>query len=118
MNPAAFEVRWAELAAELLSGFREWREQHPTATLTEIETALDERLDGLRARLLADAALASAAADLRASPARPPCPACGTPMHADGQATRRLTTRGGRHLTLTRSRARCPACGAGVFPPR
>jgi ribosomal protein S27AE len=118
MDPARFEARWQELAAEVLSGFREWREQHPTATLSEIERALDERLDGLRARMLEDAALASRAADLRASQARPPCPECGAPMHADGRATRRLTTRGDRRLTLTRHHARCPACGAGLFPPR
>ena len=75
MDIAAFEARWVEQAAELLSGFREWRGRHPTAALTEIEAALDERQDGLDARMVADAAPASAAADLRASPTRPPCPA-------------------------------------------
>ena len=118
MTPAASTRPWDQLTAEVLSGFAEWRRQHPAATLAEIERALDERLDGLRARMLEDAALASAAADLRATPARPACPDCGTPMHADGRAVRHLTTRGDRRLTLSRSRARCPACGAGLFPPR
>lgn len=118
MDPARFEAQWLQLSGEVLSGFREWREQHPTASLTEIEAALDERLGELRARMLEDAALASASADLRAGPRRPPCPACGTPTHADGRAGRHVLTRGDRHLALTRSRARCPACGAGFPPPR
>ena len=118
MRPAAFEAHWQQPTAGVLSGFREWREQRPTATLAEIEHALDERLDGLRARMLQDAALASAAADLRAGRARPPCPECGAATHADGEAVRRLTTRGDHRLALRRSRARCPACGAALFPPR
>ena len=43
---------------------KEWRLQHPTATLSEIEDALDERLSGMRARMLEDLALASAARNL------------------------------------------------------
>jgi len=111
------DAAWPETAADVLSGFRAWREAHPTATLAEIEAALDERLHGLRARLLEDAALASAAADLTASAARPACPACGERMRSDGTEARRLTTVGDRTLTLRRSRARCPACGTGLFPP-
>lgn len=108
---------WSDLATEVLTGFRAWRTQHPTATLTEIEDDLDRRLHGMRARLLADAAVRSAAADLGTTTTRPPCPDCGTPMQADGREVRRLTTTGDEVLTLTRSHARCPACGAGLFPP-
>ncbi len=39
-----FDQRWEELAAEILSGMKEWLLQHPRATLNEIEAALDERL--------------------------------------------------------------------------
>ena len=42
---------------EILSGMREWNVQHPNATLTEIEQALDERWYRLRARMLHDLAL-------------------------------------------------------------
>jgi YgiT-type zinc finger domain-containing protein len=107
------EARWDSLAEEALDGVRRWRQEHPTATLTEIEAAVDERLGGLRARVVADAAGVSAAAA-----ARPVCPACGTGMHADGTETRHLTTVGDRSLALRRTRLRCPACGAGLFPPR
>ena len=112
------DARWEALAEEVVTGFRRWRAAHPTATLTEIETALDTRWAQTRARLLEDAARMSQAADLARSGVRPPCPHCGTPTRADGTAARRLTTSGDQVLTLRRSRARCPACGAGLFPPR
>lgn len=112
------EARWRDLAAEVLTGFRAWREAHPTASLTEIEDALDERWARARARVVEDAAVASAAARARAWAERPRCPACGAAMRADGQGARRLTTTGDQVLTLRRARARCPACGAGLFPPR
>ena len=57
------EQQWQELASEVLSGFRVWRTQHPTATLSELEEALDARWAVARARVLEDAALTSAAAD-------------------------------------------------------
>jgi ribosomal protein S27AE len=111
------DARWRDLAAEVLTGFRAWREQHPTATLTEIEDELDRRWYRLRARVVEDAAVRSAAADLGATAARPTCPTCGRPLQADGREVRHLTTTGDAVLTLTRARARCPACGTGVFPP-
>jgi hypothetical protein len=117
MPEADPDARWNDVAAEVLTGFRAWRAQHPTATLTEIEDELDRRWYRLRARVVEDAALRSAAADLGTPAARPPCPTCGTPMQADGRKARRLTTTGDEALTLTRFHARCPACGTGLFPP-
>ena len=117
MSASDPDDRWSDLAAEVVTGFRAWRTQHPTATLTEIEDDLDRRLHGMRARLLEDAALRSAATEMRETTARPPCPACGTPMQADGREVRRLTTTGDERLTLTRAHAHCPACGGGRFPP-
>jgi YgiT-type zinc finger domain-containing protein len=111
--------RWMRLANEVFIGMREWRLVHPRATLTEMEVALDERWASVRARLLEDVALASAAADLSTAPPteRAACPACGHVLHAHGQEERRLTTLGDQTLTLARTRAVCPACGTGVFPP-
>jgi hypothetical protein len=111
--------RWREETEAILTGFKEWRLQHPRATLSEIEAALDARWAVARARLVADAALASAAADLRAVPPeqRPRCPDCGAALEARGQEVRHLTTTHEQPLTLTRHRAVCPACGLGLFPP-
>lgn len=70
-----FDQQRENLAAEIPSGMKEWRPQHPRATLKEIEAALDERLFRPRARMLEDAALASAAADWREREEAPPvCP--------------------------------------------
>lgn len=49
------EQRWAGDAESVWSGMADWRAAHPKATLSEIEVALDERLDRLRARLLPSA---------------------------------------------------------------
>ena len=63
------EARWRELAEEAIVGMKEWRLGQPKATFKEIETALDERLAGVRARMLQDAALASDATDVGAAAA-------------------------------------------------
>lgn len=119
MRPSDLDAHWRELAEEAFTGMKEWRLQHPKATFREIETAVDERLARVRARMLQDAALASAATDLRTVPLaeRPVCPDCGQRPELRGQETRRLTTTYDQQLTLTRSYTVCPACGAGLFPP-
>ena len=107
------------LANEVFIGMREWRLAHPHATLTEMEAAIDERWASVRVRLLEDVAMASAAADLSTAPPseRAACPTCGQALHAHGREERRLTILGDQTLTLQRTRAVCPACGTGVFPP-
>src|SRR6266508_1510396 len=90
MDRDHFDQCWWPLAQEVLTGMKEWRLQHPTATFSEIEAALDERRGRLRAQMLADAALASAAASWSqdSASARPPCPACGAPLLSRGAGTR------------------------------
>ncbi len=51
--------RWREETEAILTGFKEWRLQHPRATLSEIEAALDARW----------------------AVARPRCPDCGAADH-------------------------------------
>jgi ribosomal protein S27AE len=114
------ETLWHQLTQEVMTGMREWRLQHPTATLRAIETELDSRLNRMRARMLEDLALQSAATDWQDSPAaqQPICPDCGRPLQARGSHPRTLQTHGGQTITLERQYAVCPACGAGLFPPR
>jgi uncharacterized C2H2 Zn-finger protein len=118
MSSSLSDGAWQRLADEAWAGLAEWRHQHPKATLRAIEQAVDERLAVLRARMVQDAALASAAADPPDGEERPRCPACGAVMHLDGARTRRLRTSHDQELTLARRYARCPACGTGVSPPR
>ena len=114
----AVEAAWHREAEAVISGLQEWRAQHPRATFTEIEQALDARLDGMRARLLEDLALASRAADLSAEAGeRPPCPDCGAVLRPRGVHEREVVTRGDRVVHLARQYAACPRCGGGRFPP-
>lgn len=114
------ESRWRELAEEVITGMIEWRLQHPKATFKEIETALDERLARVRARMLEDSALASGSRDITiaSEEERPKCSKCGQALEGRGEETRCLTTNHNQTITLKRSYAICPACGAGLFPPR
>src|SRR5260370_35925552 len=119
MDRDNFDQRWWPLAEGVLTGMKDWRLQPPPATLSEIEAALDERLGRLRAQMLADAALASAAASWsqESSSARPPCSTCGAPLQSRGEAPRELQTHAGPASTLTRSYGTCAACGTGASPP-
>ncbi|CAG0933361.1 hypothetical protein TFLX_03026 [Thermoflexales bacterium] len=114
-----FDALWNQLAYEVMSGMKEWRLQHPKATLREIEAALDERLGRMRARMLEDVALASTAAAVSqmSEAERPTCPACGAVLTARGHTTREVTTHFDQTLRLKRSYTVCPRCGAGLFPP-
>ena len=114
------EQSWHRMTEEIMTGMRDWRLQHPKATLREMEHELDRRWARVRARMLEDMALASAAADWAATPAsqQPTCPDCGVPLQPRGTDMRTLQTHGGEALTLERQYGICPACGAGLFPPR
>ena len=120
MQSDGLEARWQELSRDVMTGMAEWRAQHAKATFREIETALDERLSRMRARMLQDAALASQAADIREIPTdeRPHCATCGTALIHQDWVKRDLVTHHGHTVTLERSYAICPTCGEAFFPPR
>jgi hypothetical protein len=100
--------------SELSDDLRAWRTAHPQATFAEIEAAVEEQLDRLRAALLAQAV---AAAPQPTAPLRPACPQCGTLLQARGRRERRLTLAGNQQVRLERSYAWCPTCAVGLFPP-
>lgn len=117
MDIKEIEQGWRELSEEVIVGMREWREQHPRATMGEIEAVLDERLGRLRVRMLQDTALASRATDWREREEPGSCPECGAVLESRGQQVRRLQTHGGQEVVLERAYGECSACGAGLFPP-
>ncbi len=104
---------------EIITGMRDWRTAHPTATFAQIEAAVDERLNRLRARMVQEIALASQAADGAAlvPTERPACPECGERMAPRGEQEREVTVQGDHTVHLTRSYWVCPSCGTGLFPP-
>lgn len=112
-------AEWSEAAESVWTGLADWRAAHPKATFSEIEAALDERLNQVRARVLADLALASTAADLQAATRaeRPRCEQCGVVLQARGRSEREVVSQGGVAVRLERSYATCPRCGGGSFPP-
>jgi ribosomal protein S27AE len=111
--------RWAGDAESVWTGMADWRASHPKATFDEIEAALDERLSRVRARVLADLALASAATDAGGETAeeRPKCARCGGVLQPRSSSGRTLLTAGGGEVRLARTYAACPTCGDGAFPP-
>jgi uncharacterized protein with PIN domain len=120
VNGDWFEARWQQETAEILTGLKDWRAQHPTATFRQIEEAVDERLAGMRARMLQELALAWEAARQsgRASTGRARCPGCGGPLEPRGKHARTVVTERGREVRLERDYTVCAACGTGLFPPR
>ena len=118
MRRPEFDARWREAAEEAFTGMREWREEHPRATLAEIETELDARLSRLRAQVLQEVVIASPAADWGSGEAaeRPVCPDCQVTLRKRGKQRRGLRTTGDQPLVLERSYGVCPRCRRGFFP--
>ena len=99
-------------------GMTQWRKEHPKATWAEIEAAVDEQINQLRAQLLQDLVQVGEGEDWRKLPEaqRPTCATCGQRLWARGEQTRYLQTNGGEAIKLTRTYGTCPACGVGFFP--
>src|SRR5881227_2519309 len=94
-------------------GMTQWRKEHPHATWAEIEAAVDERINQLRAQLLQDMVQMGESEQWKQKPEaeRPRCATCGKPLVARGEQTRYLQTTGGEAVKLTRTYGTCPACG-------
>ena len=100
-------------------GMTQWRKEHPHATWAEIEAAVDEQINQLRAQLIQDLAQMgeSEAWSQQAEAERPHCATCGKPLSARGKQSRVLQTTGGEAVHLKRMYGTCPQCGVGFFPP-
>src|SRR5258708_25461115 len=100
-------------------GMSEWRKEHPHATWAEIEAAVDEQINQLRAQLIQELVEVGETEEWSQKPEeeRPKCATCGKPLVARGEQTRFIPTTGGEAVKLTRDYGACPACGVGFFPP-
>jgi len=100
-------------------GMTEWRKEHPKATWAEIEAAVDERMNQLRAQLLQEVVQMGETEAWNQLPPeeRPRCATCGKLLLVRGEQTRWIQTTGGEAVKLTRTYGTCPACGVGFFPP-
>ena len=114
------EEQWRDLSEQILRGMKEWRQNHPKATLREIEEEVHSRMRRLEAQMIQDTAQQSTSqmwsqASLQE---RPTCPICRTPLQGRGKHQRRLQGAGGQEVLLSREYGTCPTCGTGLFPPR
>jgi RNase P subunit RPR2 len=111
---------WRALAESVAEELTAWRQAHPRATLTEIETVVFEVGQRLQARALEQVVQASAAVDLavQREGERPTCAACGGRLEPRGRQRRRIRpARQRTALEVDRSYAVCAPCGTGLFPP-
>ncbi|MHB0859489.1 MAG: hypothetical protein ACYC5M_18215 [Anaerolineae bacterium] len=103
-----------ELFTAMCAEVRQWREEHPEATLDEIAAQLTPRRQHLMGQLLIALALQPGDGYALEGVA---CPGCGTAMVYKGHPTRQVD-----HLEgageLPRAYYHCPGCGQGFFPPR
>jgi hypothetical protein len=119
MAQGTYEERTEE---QLRARLQQWRQAHPRATFDEIEEAVQQEVARWQAELVAE--LASAGAEEHGATqaaeweSRPLCAACGLPMQRNGTRVREVLSRQGQPIRLQRAYYVCPACGAGVFPPR
>ena len=117
MKGSELQGKWNGLSEEIMSGMAEWREQHPKATIREIEAEIDQRLSELRAQMISETAMASAQAEWERGANGVVCPKCGEKLEKKGKKKRTLVTQGGREVELIREYGVCPRCGQGIFPP-
>ena len=100
-----------ELMTEVRRTMQSWRSTHPHASFAEIETAVEEQVARIRARMLEQVVADGPTSE------RVPCPSCGTTMVPRQTHSRTLTVQGDQQVHLDRSYAVCPRCGRGLFPP-
>ena len=108
---------WTEAADDQFAELAAWRAAHPTATLGEIEEAVEAQLAQRRDRLVGDTIRTSARATGADPSEHPTCPGCGGLLQAKGVQRRRITTHRGGSVEIARPYGYCPRCGAGLFPP-
>ncbi len=96
-------------------GISQWRKEHPKATWAEIEAAIDEQINQVRAQLIEDVVQMGESDQWSELPEeeRPKCATCGKPLWARGKQTRYLQTTGGEAVELTRMYRAGSACGMG-----
>lgn len=105
---------WQERSQEAFVQVAHWQQEHPSATLAEIEETMDRSLMKLRAQLIQEVAQQREATPDGSSPA---CPKCRATMQARGSRKRSLQTQGDQQVTLKRTYFTCPDCGYSFFPP-
>ena len=99
-------------------GMTQWRKEHPKATWAEIEAAVDEQINQLRAQLIQDMVQMGETEGWSGMPGggTSELSTSGKPLCARGKQTRFMQTNGGEAVKLTRTYGTCPSVGSAFFP--
>src|SRR6266700_7664169 len=103
------QMRQVSAGLRDMLGMTQWRKEHPKATWAEIEAAVDERMNQLRAQLIEDVVQMGETEEWSQKPTgeRPKCATCGKPLWARGEQSRWVKTHGGEAVKLTRMYGTC-----------
>lgn len=104
-------------AAAMEARLKQWRRDHPQATFDEIEDAVQAEVEHWQAQVMRQLVAGEAAPEMVPA-AGPACPSCGGHMQRCGRRAREVVSRMGQPIRWERPYYVCPACGAGLFPPR
>lgn len=112
VNRAQLRERMIKQAVEEIDKVLAWQEEHPEATLREME----EELEKIRLKILSQAI--EAMVEMRGSGyqiEKVHCPKCGAEMEYKGEKKRRKMTTVGE-MSYERSYYWCASCQEGFFP--
>jgi hypothetical protein len=100
-------------------GMTQWRKEHPKATWAEIEAAVDERINQLRAQLIQDVVRMGETEEWSQKPEaeRPRCATCGKPLLARGEQTRLPANQWRRNRPADAHVWSLPDLWGGLFSP-
>ncbi len=112
MQPGEADRQFHEAAKEIWEEVSLWMEEHPEATLKEIEQFLRPRRRRLMATIVALQILKRRAVDAEG----PCCPQCGRPMEYKG-LREKMTVGLELEGPLPLDYYHCPHCGEGFSPP-
>src|SRR2546427_12583422 len=83
-------------------GITQWRKEHPKATWAEIEAAIDEQINQVRAQVIQDVVQVRESEEGSEIPEeeRPRCARCGKPRWGRGKQTGWVQSNGGEAVKL------------------
>jgi hypothetical protein len=112
-TPFAAREEFLRRSEDLWDEFNAWYQDHPEATLDEMEAELGKQRRAILGSVLE---LSLRQGDLGAVPEAPSCSRCGKPMVFKGYPKKEVHGLEA-DTTIPRAYYVCPTCGIGLFPP-
>ena len=106
-------VEFMKAASEMYEALRQWRADHPEASMDEIATQITPKRRELMGQLMIQLAGQGGDGEVIEGVS---CPACGAAMSYKGKPRRAVIHKEGEEA-LARSYYYCAGCQTGLFPP-